>query len=101
MTQRYTCRECGYSFDLTRRGFHTADVKTHGNKIMLVTDMSEQGPRQPLDEKDAEIARLQARIVVLEAAVQAAGVYLTNSTPVNAVKLNDALRKAREEKQGE
>jgi hypothetical protein len=57
-----------------------------------------QEPREPLAERDAEIARLQARIAVLEDAVQVAGVYLTNSTPVNAVKLNDALRKAQEDK---
>ena len=48
-----------------------------------------QGPKQPLDEKDAEIARLQARIARLE---DAARVYLTNSTPVNAIHLDKALK---------
>lgn len=59
-----------------------------------------QGPKQPLEEKDAEIEHLIAMIAILEEVTSAASVYLTNSTPVNAVKLNDALRKAREEKQG-
>lgn len=52
--------------------------------------MSEQqGPRQPLDEMRQEIERLQARISQLEAAARA---YLVNSTPINAVKLDEALK---------
>lgn len=61
---------------------------------------------QPLDELWAENEqirqeneRIRARIAVLDEAIRIANLYLTNSTPVNAVKLNDALRKAREEKQ--
>lgn len=59
--------------------------------------MSEQGPHQPLDELAQlrqENERLQARIVALQAASR---LYLLNSTPVNAVKLDRVLK---EEKQG-
>lgn len=57
----------------------------------------EQGPKQPLEEKDALIERLRAQ---LEAVTNAACVYLANSTPINALKLHDALKQARGEKQG-
>lgn len=60
----------------------------------------EQGPKQPLEEKNAEIDRLLARIAQLEIVANAACVYLTNSTPVNAVKLDEALKQMKGEKQG-
>ena len=52
-------------------------------------------PPDPLEEKDAEIARLHARIAVLE---QAARTYLINSTPVNAVALDKALKQVKGER---
>ena len=62
--KRYICRKCGYSFDLASKGYGTADVKGHCGKVMDVTEINEQGPKQPLDEKDAEIERLRLGITI-------------------------------------
>jgi hypothetical protein len=61
-----------------------------------------QGPKQPLEEMQAEIEQLWTRIARLETVASAARTYLTNSTPVNALVLDKALKQAKGkgEKQG-
>lgn len=65
------------------------------HRSMAAAWQTPQGPRQPLDELAQlrqENERLQKRIAALEAASR---LYLTNSTPVNAVKLDKILKEER------
>lgn len=56
--------------------------------------MSEQESRQSPEERDAEIERLRTRIALLENVAKWARIYLTNSTPSNAVQLDKALNQS-------
>ena len=77
LKDRYICGQCGYNFDLAIGGFHTADVKTHCDKVMRVERVNVVEPPDPLEEKDAEIARLRHQITVKDAALHVAHDWLS------------------------
>lgn len=59
--RRYTCMECGYSFDMSELGYMTAEVRAHCNKVMEVTTVSEHKikPVTPIEDRDQRIEQLE------------------------------------------
>ena len=97
--KRYICQECGYSFDLASKGYGTADVKGHCGKVMDVTEINEQGPKQPLDEKDARIYQLQNMLASLARYVRV-NVLSARNDPYLTTIVEQAEWTAKGERQG-